>query len=154
MMKIQSDLHGTRTCRSRDKELYDNINTQFLCVMNGGILVQHCNNHAIGWTHQITDGNVIYEITSTHHQMQYPFKLDKKDYDLLYVTPDPRSSTYIGDSISKAVIRRYGEPEIVLYHKDGLPKCLAVQGHPEMIPDSPVSKMISKLVKDLVNGNR
>lgn len=119
--------------------------------MNGGLLVQNCYNHAIGKTHGITNGSIMYQITSTHHQMQYPYNLDRKDYNLLYTTDKRRSSDYGGDGIDEDKIYFFGEPEIVLYHKKELPKCLAVQGHPEMIPDSPVAKMISKLIKDLVD---
>lgn len=119
--------------------------------MNGGILVQNCTRHALTFTHGISNGKVLYQITSTHHQMQYPYHLDKKDYSVLFTSYNNYSSCYEGEGIDKNVILREGEPEIVLYHKEGLPKCLAVQGHPEMIPDSPVAKMISNLVKDLIN---
>ena len=118
--------------------------------MNGGILVQHCEGHAICYTHEITNGNVMYQITSTHHQMQYPYNLNKEDYDILYTTDVKRSNYFNGDGIDPNKIIEYGEPEIVLYHKKGLPKCLAVQGHPEMIPDSPVAKEISNIVKGLI----
>lgn len=120
--------------------------------MNGGLLVQHVNNHAIGRTHGITDGNTVYEITSTHHQMQYPYNLNSDDYDLLFVSEQRMSDCYEGDKIQEEKIVEGGEPEIVLYHKEGFPKCLAVQGHPEMIPGSPVSNMISNLVKKLVDA--
>lgn len=123
--------------------------SQWLCVMNGGKLVQNISNHAIGYTHGITDGDKIYQITSTHHQMQYPFNLDKKDYDILFTSYGTYSNWYEGDGIDPNIIDK--EPEIVLYHKDNLPKCLAVQGHPEMIPDSIVAKMINNLIKELVN---
>ena len=124
--------------------------SQFLCVMNGGKLVQNVSNHAIGFTHGITDGLKIYQITSTHHQMQYPFNLEDEDYDILFTSYGIESDFYDGDGINPNTV--YGrEPEIVLYHKNGLPKCLAVQGHPEMIPDSPVAEMINNLVKDLAN---
>lgn len=125
--------------------------SQFLCVMNGGLLVQNCYNHAVGYTHGITNGSITYQITSTHHQMQYPYNLSQKDYSLLYIADKRRSSDHEGDGIDEDTIYSLGEPEIVLYHKNGLPKCLAVQGHPEMIPNSPVSKMISGLIKDLVD---
>lgn len=125
--------------------------SQFLCVMNGGLLVQHCTNHAIGYTHEITDGKTIYQITSTHHQMQYPYNLDASDYTVLFVSYYNRSSDYIGDRIVPGVISSNGEPEIVLYRKKDFPKCLAVQGHPEMIPNSPVAKMINDLVESLIN---
>lgn len=120
--------------------------SQFLCVMNGGLLVQDCCNHAIGSTHEITNGNMMYQITSTHHQMQYPFNLNEADFKLLYWSKG-LSNFYEGDKIKSNLISMYGEPEIVLYHKKNCPKCLAIQGHPEMIPDSPVSKMINNLIK-------
>lgn len=128
--------------------------SQMLCVMNGGILVQHCWNHAIGYTHGITDKNTLYQITSTHHQMQYPYNLSAADYDVLFIASPSRSRNYAGENVDEEIIERNGEPEIVLYHKEGFPKCLAVQGHPEMIPDSPVAKMISDLVKRLVYENK
>lgn len=125
--------------------------SQFLCVMNGGWLVQHCTDHAIGYTHGITDGRVCYQITSTHHQMQYPYNLDRNDYNVLYRSENNRSDTYEGEGIDPRYVYNWGEPEIVYYHKEGLPKCLAVQGHPEMIPNSPVAKMINNLVNKLVD---
>lgn len=128
--------------------------SQFTCVMNGGFLVQHCVGHATGCTHEITDRKTAYQITSTHHQMQYPYNLDKKDYEVLFTSLESLSYVYIGQNIDPDIILRRGEPEIVLYHKEGLPKCLAVQGHPEMIPDSPVAKMISNLVNRLVDENK
>lgn len=128
--------------------------SQFLCVMNGGLLVQHCDNHAIGHTHAISDGETCYQITSTHHQMQYPYNLSKTAYKVLFKSYPNLCWMYEGDNISPDKVSEKGEPEIVLYHKEGLPKCLAVQGHPEMIPNSPVAKMISNLVKELVNENK
>lgn len=124
--------------------------SQFLCVMNGGLLVQHCEGHAIGSTHAITNGEMIYQITSTHHQMQYPYNLPKKDFTILYKSEYYLSGTYEGDKIDSKHIHTWGEPEIVLYHKEGLPKCLAIQGHPEMMPLSSVAKMINKLIHDLL----
>lgn len=142
-----------KTYRSGDKELYDNKNTQFLCVMNGGLLVQDCRNHATGFTHGIVsiDMKYLYEITSTHHQMQYPYNLENKDYEVLFTSNGIISDGYYGPSIDSEKICEKGEPEIVLYHKEGLPKCLAVQGHPEMIPNSPVAKMISNLIEKLID---
>lgn len=128
--------------------------SQFLCVMNGGILVQDCRHHATGHTHGITNGSELFQITSTHHQMQYPYNLDEKDYDVLFRAEDVLSDYHDGDKIDPEVIQQKGEPEIVLYHKEGLPKCLAVQGHPEMIPNSPVSEMINNLVNSLVDADK
>lgn len=141
-----------------EKEVFDKVRpdqvclgicrgSQFLCVMNGGLLVQDCENHALYTTHRIMPlmGNTMYHITSTHHQMQYPYNLYNNDYHVLYVS-ERRSHYYEGDGIDEDTIRQYGEPEIVAYHVDGKPNCLAVQGHPEMIPESPVCDEINDLL--------
>jgi gamma-glutamyl-gamma-aminobutyrate hydrolase PuuD len=128
--------------------------SQFLCSMNGGKLVQDCTNHAIGFTHGIiNDKGVCYDITSTHHQMQYPYNMDSKNYDVLYISTTLRSRYYIGGSINSQLIQEYGEPEIVLYHVPSLPKCLAIQGHPEMMfKDAPVIKMLNELLDSVINN--
>lgn len=123
--------------------------SQFLCVMNGGILVQHCTNHALGYTHPITNGSEVYDITSTHHQMQYPFVISPEYYDILYAAKH-RSDTYEGDGVSYENLVKYGDPEIVYYHVPGNPKCLAIQGHPEMMrEDSPTIAMLNNLVDSI-----
>ena len=126
---------------------------QFLCVMNGGKLVQHCTGHAIGYTHAICSlikdkESMEYQITSTHHQMQCPYNLTKDRYDVLYISSGSRSDRYEGlrDSLRNTIISK-GEPEIVLYHAPEKPKCLAIQGHPEMMPhDAPVCEMLRNLI--------
>lgn len=48
---------------------------QFLNVMNDGKLWQHVNNHAIRGSHEVIDkrtGEVVHNMTSTHHQMMIP----------------------------------------------------------------------------------
>ena len=118
--------------------------SQFLCAMNGGILVQDCRNHAIGGGsgHKIvevlSDGTLGKTITatSTHHQMQYPYVLPEDYYTVLYKSKEIRSTIHEGDGIDPEVIMKKGEPEIVYYHVPGKPKCLAVQGHPEMMRDT------------------
>lgn len=128
--------------------------SQFLCVMNGGKLVQDCNNHALWGTHGITDGELEYEITSTHHQMQYPYNLNPEDYDVLFKSSEIRSfGHYEGGNIDADTILMNGEPEIVLYHKEGMPKCLAIQGHPEyMRKDAPVVEMLNNLIDKTLNS--
>lgn len=118
--------------------------SQFICVMNGGILVQDCEGHAICGTHLITNMNNIYvDITSTHHQMQYPFYLNSSDYTLLYWSASNLSPFYDGDGVSRV----FYEPEIVLYHKEGMPKCLAIQGHPEyMRKEAPIIEILNNIV--------
>lgn len=142
-----------------EKEYFDRIQpnqialgvcrgSQFLCVMNGGLLVQNCRNHGIYGTHKIIDKDGReFEITSTHHQMQYPYNLDKKDYTVLFKSSENRSPIYEGDGIDGDIIIKLGEPEIVKYHKEGKPVCLAIQGHPEVMEHSqPVINEINKIL--------
>lgn len=135
----------------RIKSLYDNNYAQFLCVMNGGLLVQHVSNHALWETHEIyeLDTSKSYDITSTHHQMQYPFNLNSNDYDLLFCSANRLSKYYEGEGIDKEMIQF--EPEVVLYHKDKYPKCLAIQGHPEyMRSESPIIIRLNQIINNLL----
>lgn len=122
--------------------------SQFLCVMNGGKLIQNVSNHAHFGTHTIIGMHRAdeWEITSTHHQMQYPFNLKDSQYEILYFA-SRRSFYYEGDGITEPPV----EPEIVLYKVEGKPKCLAIQGHPEMMrPEAPTLEMLNQLVDKYV----
>jgi putative glutamine amidotransferase len=122
--------------------------SQFLCVMNGGLLVQNVYSHAMFGTHQLINPHTTtqYEITSTHHQMQYPFNLDSDYYSVLWSSPR-RSDAYEGDQIGYTPC----EPEVVLYKVPGKPKCLAIQGHPEMMrKEAPVIDMLNRLINKLL----
>lgn len=121
--------------------------SQFLCVMNGGRLIQNVNNHTTIGTHPIAGrrGGCTYEITSTHHQMQYPFLLPKENYEILYHAGN-RSDCYEGDGVSYPPC----DPEVVLYTTPELPRCLAIQGHPEMMrKEAPVITMLNQLIDEL-----
>ena len=124
--------------------------SQLLCCLNGGKLIQNVSNHAVYGTHRIInkyDNDERYEITSTHHQMQYPFNLVRdRDYHVLYYAA--RCSIYYeGDGIEDPPC----EPEIVIYHRNDKPKCLAIQGLPEyMRKESPVIGMLNELVNRYV----
>lgn len=119
---------------------------QFLTVMNGGILVQNCNNHARWGTHEITNGTDKYQITSTHHQMAYPFYMDKSHYDILYWA-EGLSDIYEGDKIDPSLIDK--EPEIIYYHVPGKPKCLGIQGHPEMMTPGKLWDMLNVTLRQI-----
>lgn len=119
--------------------------SQLLCVLNGGILVQDCVNHALFETHMISNGDIHVDITSTHHQMQYPFYLSSKEYDLKYWAKPSRSHIYEGEGIGSVPF----EPEIVYYHVEGKPCSLAIQGHPEMMrTDAPIIEILNNLIKE------
>lgn len=122
--------------------------SQFCCVMNGGILIQHCENHGIRGTHSIYEPstNRLYDITSTHHQMQYPFKLPHATI-LMHSYPH-RSLRYFGDKVNVDLVTE--EPEVVLYQTPNKPVCLAIQGHPEYMPsDSPIVVRLNEIINQL-----
>lgn len=142
----------------KEKEIWDKVQTlehkplclgicrgsQFLTVMNGGKLIQHVNNHGIFNTHSITftDTNEKYEITSTHHQMMFPFNLLKSDYQILAKSTDRRSTIYEGDGIQIPPV----EPEVIYYPKTN---SLCIQGHPEFM-NSKQYPIVDKLI-NLIN---
>jgi gamma-glutamyl-gamma-aminobutyrate hydrolase PuuD len=116
---------------------------QFLCVMAGGSLVQDVTNHAGGqhtinveWPGKEGDPGVI-SVTSSHHQMQYPFDLPKAEYKILGWGTDTRSSHYAMDN--KTVLLRAeaseqlkSEPDVIWYPTIN---ALAAQYHPEWMDE-------------------
>lgn len=106
--------------------------SQFLTVMSGGKLIQHVEGHGIGGKHEI---DIIYpfntkvEITSTHHQMLYPFNLPKENYIMCAYSTYNRSGIYLnGNNENIDLPNDFVESEIVFYPKSN---SLAIQGHPE-----------------------
>lgn len=122
---------------------------QALTVFSGGELVQHVTNHAIGGTHKIhlLNEGVDIDITSTHHQMMWPFYLPKEDYSILAKSTVDLSTTYLnGDDDERRLPSDFVEPEIVYYKKTN---CLCIQGHPEYMPkDSSAVRYINVLVRE------
>lgn len=113
---------------------------QLVCALAGGILVQDVQNH--GGNHRITtkDGRSIVT-SSVHHQMMYPFKMEKDEYDLIAWADQPRSNQYHGVKVAPEV-----EPEIVFFPKI---KALGIQGHPEfMSPDHEFVTYCNDLVRE------
>ena len=81
--------------------------------------------------------------------MQDPYSLPKDSYKLLYFAREPLYKLK-GDGINENDLFEK-QPEVVLYTVPDKPKCLAIQGHPEMMPDSPVAKMLNNLIKEYVS---
>lgn len=129
---------------------------QLGCALSGGILVQDVDGH--GWgSHRIVlrDGEIILT-NSIHHQMMYPWGIE---HQLLGWSAIPKATHYRG--LTDAELehwpkREYDsgmgpsegfiEPEIVWFPTT---KCLAIQGHPEMLP---ASDPLNRHVKDLINA--
>ena len=122
---------------------------QALTVFSGGELIQHVTNHAIGGTHKIhlMNEDVDIDITSTHHQMMWPFYLNKEDYSILAKSTVDLSTTYLnGDDNERRLPSNFVEPEIVYYKKTN---CLCIQGHPEYMPkDSSAVRYINVLIRE------
>lgn len=98
--------------------------SQFLCVMSGGKLVQH--QEMQGYEHPIIlKGGKVINITSTHHQAQYPYNLPKEEYEILGWT-DNLSGFHLDGNNEE--LNPSKECEIVYYPAT---HCLGIQGHPE-----------------------
>ena len=99
---------------------------QLLCVMNGGILVQHQENNS--FIHKMKTANGVEVLTSScHHQAAYPFLLPEKKYKILGWT-EKHSRFHFGQSYQEE-LNPPKECEVVYYPKF---RCLGYQGHPEM----------------------
>lgn len=119
---------------------------QFLTIKNGGKLIQHIENH--GKFHTITTSdNEEFIISSSHHQMMFPYNLKKEEYRILAKSSNQLSKTYLnGDD--KQVEGITEEPEIIYFPKT---KSLAVQGHPESMSNTSFApKWISKKINELL----
>lgn len=151
--KMRNDQVGLGICRG----------AQLACALNGGLLIQDVDNHWIGSTHPIINVSddeelpLELDIPSLHHQMMYPYDMDPNDYTLLYISKEQRSKDYYAgdkfdndaEKISK--INTFGEPEVILFHKQNNPKFLAIQGHPEMMDlDSQTIKTFNNILKSLI----
>jgi putative glutamine amidotransferase len=116
---------------------------QLVCAMSGGKLAQHVDRH--GGDHEITTDDKRQIITSSvHHQMMYPFDVDHR---LIAWSTRHLSSVYEGLSeIEEENVAKFGEPEIVWFPKT---KSLAVQGHPEFMPqDCEFNHYVKELIHE------
>lgn len=126
---------------------------QLCAALNGGILIQDVTNHWTGNTHPITNGEELYEITSLHHQMVFPYTMPKSKYEILFWAAPSRSHHYEGiteKEMEKVII----EPEVMLIKPNKHTKILGIQGHPEMMyRESPTIKMLNSLVEKYLNND-
>lgn len=102
--------------------------SQMMTVLSGGKLIQHVGGHCRDHS-MIVRSSVRYNITSSHHQMLYPFDLNEKDYELIAYSEYFQSNTYLnGDNEEIELSKNFLEPEIVYYKNTN---ALCIQGHPE-----------------------
>lgn len=121
--------------------------SQFLCVMNGGHLKQHVNNHGLYGTHKMmTITGEEYDVTSTHHQMMQP----AGDFEMLGWAEE--LADYHEESVPEVSIplaQEGQEPEVVVWKKS---RTLAAQYHPEyMSADSPAVTYYFDRLENILN---
>ena len=104
--------------------------SQFLCVKSGGSLIQHQDNPLFKHNIETYDGQTL-EITSTHHQAQYPYELPSNSYSLLAWSKG--ISAYHEDGNQQEMPLPEGKEAEIVYYRDT--NCLCIQGHPEMMFD-------------------
>jgi gamma-glutamyl-gamma-aminobutyrate hydrolase PuuD len=101
---------------------------QLMCVMNGGILVQHqANPYFLHRLHTFDDKEGILT-TSLHHQAAFPFDLPKDRCKILAWTNGISSFHY--SQSWREELNPPQECEIVFYPES---RCLGIQGHPEIM---------------------
>ena len=116
--------------RFKDKSFLLGIcrGNQLLTILSGGKLIQHVEGHCRDHS-MVLNNSLKYNITSSHHQMIYPFNLNEKDYELIAYSEYFQSNTYLnGDNEEIELSNNFLEPEIVYYKKTN---ALCIQGHPE-----------------------
>lgn len=102
--------------------------SQLLTMLSSGRLIQHVEGHSRDHS-MILNNGLSYKITSSHHQMLYPFDMNPKDYELLAYSEYFQSKTYLnGNNEEIELSKDFLEPEIVYYKKTN---ALCIQGHPE-----------------------
>lgn len=107
---------------------------QLLTALNGGKLIQHVTGHH--GNHDMTmcwRGNRdVFKMTSSHHQMFFPYNLPHDKFRILAYSTAKLSATYLNGEDKEIQLPKYfREPEIVLFTET---KSLAIQGHPEWLP--------------------
>lgn len=147
-----NEKQGPRTCSpsARDKEEKKDFETvqrlrvegheilsvgicrgaQLGCALSGGGLIQdvsnHCGDHPVA-----TFDKQDFTVNSIHHQMLYPYKMERKDYKILAWTKKNISSKYLdGWNNEKWFPGGFKEIEIAYFPKTHF---LAIQSHPEMM---------------------
>jgi anthranilate/para-aminobenzoate synthase component II len=99
--------------------------SQLTTVINEGKLIQNVAGQP--YIHKVVDVhlNKAYEVTSTHHQMMFPFNLNRTKYKVLAFA---KNLTHTFEGLPKGFNKPEIEPEIVYYPETNM---LAIQSHPE-----------------------
>lgn len=158
--------HLTTHYSERDDELYDICynkakeqnpdikfvgicrGSQYLCVKAGGKLVQDLKGHAIWGTHEVTDyEGETHQVTSTHHQMQYPCDVQHKVLAWADAIAQEPQMHIDGEAVDVELPMDY---EAVWYPSI---KALAFQPHPEFNGAGTTLNLFRKLFNQLIVSN-
>lgn len=107
---------------------------QLLTVYNGGKLIQHVvghnnNEQIIELKKHSIEGSKTIQVSSDHHQMMFPYNLEKSKYELLGWSKNFQSNTYLnGENNEIELPKNFLEPEIIHYN---ITNSLCIQSHPE-----------------------
>ena len=123
---------------------------QLLTVYNGGKLIQHVEGHRNN--NQEIELTLIPEtlykkiqISSDHHQMMFPFNLNKTSYEIIGWSKNFQSNTYLNGKNEEIDLPfNFVETEIIYYP---LKNSLCIQGHPEWCVGSEGADECIKLIK-------
>ena len=135
---------------------------QLVCAKAGGKLVQHISGHSCDHPIQTNEGKV-FKTTSLHHQMMFPWNLDKSKFKLIAWTDPLLSNEYQGEEDQPVIFdenmlipiaselnvdseSNIIEPEIIYFNEL---KALCIQGHPEFIRN--IKNTFVQYSLDLVN---
>lgn len=103
---------------------------QLICALSGGSLIQDVGNHC-GLHSMTTFDQRELKINSIHHQMLFPYKMEKKHYKILGWSTRNLSSHYTnGWNKPKYLPNGFRELEVVYFTNTN---ALAIQSHPEMM---------------------
>lgn len=110
---------------------------QFLNVMCGGAMIQHCEGHQSHHRMKTNDGREMMA-TSTHHQMMIPTSraIILASANIIHKEGDGENP-YLMEC----------DPEVVLYHRE---KCLCFQPHPEWGQYQELTDYYFSLLKELI----
>lgn len=115
--------------------------SQWLCAKNGGILVQNQRNPSFMHPMLTSDGRT-FDVSSTHHQSVYPWRLSPELFKVLGWTVGLCGKHEGGncEELVTGVVPGDKECEIVYYPKT---RSLGIQSHPEMVYDGEATPMIT-----------